>query len=366
VGSTQPGYLYAIAAAVLFGASTPAAKWLLNDASPWLLAGLLYLGSGVGLFLVRFVRQRRDPVRSDAPIRGKDWLWLLGATLFGGIIAPVLLMLGLAQSNAGTTSLLLNLEGVFTALLAWFVFKENFDRRIMLGMVAIVGGSVVLSWGSGIIASGASVGDVYMAADRQQAFGGPLLVIGACLGWAIDNNLTKKIASSDALQIAMTKGLGAGITNTTLALTLAPFAFHPGQVVLAGLVGFFGYGISLLCFVLALRHIGAARTGAYFSLAPFVGAGIALAVGETSFSLQLVLASALMGVGVWLHLSERHDHEHVHDPLDHEHRHSHDEHHRHDHSPEDPPGQVHSHRHRHDSLVHAHPHFPDAHHAHSH
>jgi drug/metabolite transporter (DMT)-like permease len=260
-------------------------------------------------------------------------------------------MTGLAESDSATTSLLLNVEGVFTALIAWFVFKENFDRRIVIGMVLILAGSMLLSW-----------------ADHtgSDSLIGPAFVIAACLSWAIDNNLTKKIAAGDALQIAMTKGLAAGATNTILAVLVFHPTLLPKQFLFAGLVGFLGYGISLLFFVLALRHIGAARTGAYFSLAPFVGGAIALASGEAALSLQLVGASLLMGIGVWLHLSERHVHQHIHESQDHGHSHVHDEHHRHAHSPDDPPGEPHAHRHHHEFLVHVHPHFPDVHHSHSH
>jgi drug/metabolite transporter (DMT)-like permease len=351
MASQRPGYIYAIAAAVLFGAATPAAKWLLSGASPWLLAGLLYLGSGFGLLFVRVIRNFWNPDRVEAAIQGNDWLWLGGAILFGGVFAPVFLMFGLSLSDSATTSLLLNLEAVFTALLAWFVFKENFDNRIMLGMSVILAGSTVLSW------SGFSVGKSAL---------GIALVAAACLSWAIDNNLTKKIAAGDALQIAMTKGLVSGVVNTALAVWISPLNLTLTTVVLAGIVGFLGYGVSLLCFVIALRKIGAARTGAYFSLAPFVGAAIALSFGGESFSWQIVGASALMGIGVWLHLSERHEHEHAHELQGHDHGHFHDEHHQHVHFTEDPPGEPHTHPHQHARLVHTHPHFPDVHHTHAH
>lgn len=343
--------MYAIVAAVLFGASTPAAKLLLTGISPELLAGLLYLGSGVGLFLVRTFRQLRNPTGIEAKVQGRDWVWLLSATFFGGALAPLLLMKGLSISGAGSTSLLLNLEGVFTALIAWSVFKENFDRRILIGTVAIVSGGMLLSWSDSVAGSNLL---------------GPMLVTAACLSWAIDNNFTKKIAASDALQIAMVKGLVAGLGNTLVAVSLSGFGVAPNQVVFACLVGFLGYGVSLLCFVLALRFIGAARTGAYFSLAPFVGAAIALITSETVFSWQLAIASGLMGVGVWVHLIENHEHEHAHDRMEHAHRHVHDEHHIHDHGPDDPPGEPHSHLHRHERLVHTHKHFPDQHHTHAH
>jgi drug/metabolite transporter (DMT)-like permease len=238
--SQRPGYVYAVAAAVLFGASAPAAKWLLGEESPWLLAGLLYLGSGLGLLVVWAFRKYLNPDRDEPAVHGHDWLWLSGAIFFGGVLAPVLLMLGLSRNDAATTSLLLNLEGVFTALLAWLVFKENFDKRIILGMGAILAGSMLLSW-SGFSSDGDAVGIIF--------------VVSACLSWGIDNNLTKKIAASDALQIAMTKGLVAGGVNTCLAIAISRPNLMPTQLAFAGIVGFFGYGISLLCFVLALGQL---------------------------------------------------------------------------------------------------------------
>jgi len=341
----------ALAAAVLFGAGTPLAKLLLEHAGPWLLAALLYLGSGLGLWLLRQVRQ--SPTTQLA--RG-DWLWLAGAVATGGVAGPVLLMTGLTVMPASGAALLLNAEGVFTALLAWFVFKENFDRRIALGMIAIVAGAVVLSW--------PAEGTVEFASLWPA-----LAVLGACLAWAIDNNLTRKVALSDASWIAMVKGLAAGATNLVVAVSLG--AAWPGAAPVFGaaLVGFFSYGTSLTLFVVALRHLGTARTGAYFSVAPFFGALMALALLHEPVTVALLLGGTLMAVGVALHLTERHVHEHMHEPLEHTHAHAHgagDEHHMHEHDEPVPAGTRHSHQHRHHRITHAHPHFPDAHHQHLH
>ena len=336
----------ALAAAVLFGAGTPLAKLLLEHAGPWLLAALLYLGSGLGLWLLRQVRQ--SPTTQLA--RG-DWLWLAGAVATGGVAGPVLLMTGLTVMPASGAALLLNAEGVFTALLAWFVFKENFDRRIALGMIAIVAGAVVLSW--------PAEGTVEFASLWPA-----LAVLGACLAWAIDNNLTRKVALSDASWIAMVKGLAAGATNLVVAVSLGA-----APVLGAALVGFFSYGTSLTLFVVALRHLGTARTGAYFSVAPFFGALMALALLHEPVTVALLLGGTLMAVGVALHLTERHVHEHMHEPLEHTHAHAHgagDEHHMHEHDEPVPAGTRHSHQHRHHRITHAHPHFPDAHHQHLH
>jgi drug/metabolite transporter (DMT)-like permease len=344
------GVAFALVAAALFGASTPFAKLLLGEGiSPVLLAGLLYLGSGCGLALWWLARSRR--ASGEASLSRTDRPWLAGAIAAGGVAGPVLLMLGLATTPASTASLLLNLEGVFTALLAWFVFKENFDRRIALGMLAIAGGGTVLSW-----------------AGRPETGvpWGPLAVAGACLCWGIDNNLTRKVSAADPVQIAATKGLVAGAVNTAIAFAAgATMPNFPAVLGAAG-VGFVGYGVSLACFILALRHLGTARTGAYFSTAPFVGATVSLVVFWEGVSWPLVAAGGLMGLGVYLHLTERHDHEHQHEEMVHEHAHIHDEHHQHAHGPDDPPGEPHTHTHRHAPIRHAHPHFPDLHHRHEH
>ena len=346
------GIVYALAAAALFGAGTPLSKLLLGSVDPWLLAGLLYLGSGLGLSLWLLLAARITGKDStEASLKRADLPWLAGAILFGGVAGPVLLMLGLASTPAAAASLLLNLEGVLTALLAWFVFKENFDRRIALGMAFITGGGVLLSWTDD-------------TADGVPQ--GALAIAGACLAWGIDNNLTRKVSGGNPIQIAAAKGLVAGGVNLGLAhVAGSPLPALPSALA-AGAVGLLGYGVSLTCFVLALRHLGTARTGAYFSLAPFVGAGLSLVVLAEGVTASLALAADLMGVGLWLHLTERHAHEHAHEPLAHDHLHSHDEHHRHAHATGDPPGEPHSHPHRHEAMTHAHPHYPDIHHRHGH
>ena len=339
----------ALVAALLFGLSAPFAKLLLRDTTPQLLAGLLYLGSGSGLLLLSLTRYRRGVL--EAPLSRRDIPWLGGAIVFGGLLGPLLLMIGLVQARAATASLLLNFEVVFTALLAWFVFRENFDRRIALGILAILTGGVVLSWQGWLEWGG---------------FLGPLAVVGACFCWAVDNNLTRKVSAADPVQIAMLKGFAAGSINVAIALALG--ASWPTLAKLSAtlLLGCLSYGVSLVLFVLALRHLGAARAAAYFSSAPFVGAAVSLAVFSERPTPLFLAGTALMAGGVWLHVTERHEHEHGHEAMEHEHRHEHDEHHQHAHTPEDPPGEPHSHRHRHEPLVHTHPHYPDIHHRHRH
>ncbi|MCU9530772.1 DMT family transporter [Pseudomonas mosselii] len=341
--------LYALVAAALFGASTPLAKLLGVDTPPILLAGLLYLGSGVGLTLVRLVRDRGWQ-RPGLP--AGEWPWLLGAIFFGGVLAPVALMFGLTRTAGATASLMLNLESVLTAVLAWVVFKENADRRIVIGMVAIVLGGVVLSWPQ----------ETTTAHDWI----GPLAVAFACLCWAIDNNLTRKVSASDALFIAGSKGLAAGVVNGGLALAIGSQLPALGTLGSILLVGFLGYGVSLVLFVLALRGLGSARTGAYFSTAPFLGAAVAILMLGESVSVTFLLAATLMALGVWIHLMENHVHEHQHEALDHSHRHTHDEHHQHEHDFEWDGTEPHSHPHVHVPLRHSHAHFPDVHHRHRH
>lgn len=340
----------ALGAAVLFGLSTPLAKELVGEVPPLLLAGLLYLGSGLGLAVLLGVRVATDRNARITWPRGAEARWLLGAILAGGVLGPFLLMHGLRTTDAASASLILNLEGVFTALLAWFVFKENFDRRIALGMAAIVAGGIVLSAGP---------------AMRAQGWIGPLAIGGACLAWAIDNNLTRRISTRDAMLIACAKGLAAGSVSVALALATGSAMASVTVALQAGLLGFLGYGLSLTLFVVALRGLGTARTGAYFSLAPFLGAAFAVALGAP-VTVSLIAAGVLMAIGVWLHLSEHHEHGHVHPPLTHEHPHVHDAHHRHSHAPGQDTAEPHTHVHVHDPLHHVHPHYPDVHHRHEH
>lgn len=340
--------LAALGAAILFGGSTPFAKQLIGDISPLMLAGFLYLGSGLGLGLARLIKDRRW---NFSGLLKNEWWWLVGAIGFGGVIAPTLLMIGLVHTSAAIASLLLNLEAVLTAVLAWVFFKENTDRRIIFGMFLIVVGGVVLAWPKQI---------------ALQNWLGTLSIVGACLCWAIDNNLTRKISSADSLFIAGSKGLIAGIVNISLALLIGLTFPVWSKISYALLVGFLGYGVSLVLFVLALRGLGTARTGAYFSTAPFIGAGIAILFFHEPTSLLFWLAAILMGIGVWIHLTENHEHMHTHEALFHSHSHVHDEHHQHTHNFPYDGKEPHTHPHQHETLTHSHAHYPDIHHRHKH
>lgn len=343
-----PGVPLALASAALFGAAMPLSKVLLGGVDPQVLAGLLYLCAGIGLAIVHIGRAVVGLSAPEAPLCRADLPWLAAVVLFGGVLGPLLLMLGLDRTDAASGSLLLNMEGIATMAIAWLVFRENVDRRLLIGAAAIILGVVVLS---------------YEGQMAQLNFGA-VLIAAACLAWGIDNNLTRKLSSSDPVMIAMIKGLAAGVINFGIGLARGGEVPPVSAAGLAGIAGFFGIGVSLAMFVLALRHLGAARTGAYYALAPFIGAVISVLFLGDDLTLKLVIAAALMAVGLWLHLTERHAHEHGHGDLEHEHAHMHDAHHQHAH--DRPVTEPHTHRHSHNGLRHTHPHYPDLHHRHGH
>jgi drug/metabolite transporter (DMT)-like permease len=344
-GLRNAGIQAGLVSALLFGAGTPVAKLLLGEVSPWMLAGLLYIGSGIGLGVFRLVR-RSARVR----LQRRELPALAGAIFFGGVCGPVLLLLGLSSMPATGASLLLNAEAVLTALLAWVVFRENVDRRVAIGMACIVAGAVILA-----IPTGAQLGSVWPT----------LAIVGACLCWAIDNNLTRKVALADATWLAAVKGGVAGPVNLALAFLLGATLPHPGVIAAAMAVGLISYGVSLVLFIVSMRHVGTARAGAYFSIAPFFGAVLAIILGEP-ITPAVAVAAALMAIGVYLHVTERHAHPHTHEPLAHDHWHTHDEHHQHEHDGPVAAGVRHRHLHAHEATTHEHPHFPDAHHRHGH
>ena len=347
--ATQRYALLALAAAALFGASTPLAKLLQADIAPALLAGLLYLGSGAGLALVKLAL-RLGRHAAEPPLQAGDIPWLAGAVASGGIAAPLLLMWGLAGATASGVSLLLNLEGILTALFAALVFKEAVAGRIWLAACLMLGAGLLLGY------------------DPRAGFGlslRTLAVIAACALWALDNNLTRRISAADPVNIAMIKGLAAGSVN--IAAALAYGASLPAALPQAGALarGWVSYGISLVLYIVALRHLGSARAAAHFSTAPFIGAALAIGLLGEPMTAGFVTAFLLMLAATWLVLTERHRHAHVHEPLAHEHLHTDDAHHQHAHRGDEGP-EPHSHPHRHEPLAHSHPHLPDLHHRHPH
>ncbi|MDE3012219.1 MAG: DUF3293 domain-containing protein [Pseudomonadota bacterium] len=349
-----PGIGLAVLAALLFGLATPAAHLLLAHSDPLMLSALLYLGSGAGLALITLPRVGGLHL---PPLQRREWLPLAAAVLLGGVVAPVCLLAGLRDIGATRASLLLNLEGVFTAVLAWRWFGEAAEAGVIGGMACVVLACALLAWPDG--APG-------LAPAASALLPGAGLVALACLCWGLDNNLTRSVSHLDARAIALCKGLAAGSVNLCAA-RLHGSDWPALQLALPALLtGFLGYGLSLVAYVRAQSLLGAARTAAWFGLAPFAGALAALLVlGETAPPL-LGPAMLLLAVGLYLHVRERHDHAHVHPAQEHSHRHRHDSHHQHVHDFAWDGREPHGHVHRHEALQHAHVHFPDLHHRHLH
>jgi drug/metabolite transporter (DMT)-like permease len=352
--------LQALLAAVLFGVSAPFSKLLLSKIQPVTLAGLLYLGCGFAALLLRVfrssVRRSAGQVdRAEASLNRSDLFWVGGAILCGGVFGPILLLVGLRQTPAATASLLLNFESVATVLIAALVFREATGRRVWFAIALITVASAILSW------------------DRNGDWGaslGAFAVLCACLMWGIDNNLTRRISAKDPLAIVTVKGLVAGSFSLALSFWLG-YSFPSARIiVLAMLLGAFSYGASIALFVLALRGLGAARTGALYAIAPFVGALLAVLVLRESLTAQFLTSIPLMVIGAGLLVFENHGHAHMHDLLEHEHSHRNDDpHHMHTHpglSPDFQEVDQHSHWHRHDQVTHDHAHTPDIHHWHEH
>jgi drug/metabolite transporter (DMT)-like permease len=342
-----PGAYWALVSALLFGASTPATKPILDGASAPLVAGLLYLGSGVGLTLLSLLR----PGQPAPQVKPADWKWLAASIICGGILAPLLFVFALSKQYASSASLLLNLEGLFAALLALLFFGEHWHKRSAAGMVFIVMAGFLMAWSSNL----QSVPLISFIA-----------ILGACFFWALDSNCTRNVTSGDPLKVAAIKGLIAGPVNLGLAAITGSALPALGTVVLGTVIGFLGYGVSLYCYIVSLHMLGTARTAGYFATAPFIGALLSvLLLGEPA-TFPLVGSGLLCAIGVWLHLSEQHQHQHHHEETVHDHLHIHDQHHLHEHAAQDPAGEPHSHAHHHDAMTHTHPHYPDLHHRHEH
>jgi len=348
-----PAILQALLAAVLFGASAPLSKLLLGEFSAIPLAAFLYLGSGIGSGLMLLFQRRNNQGRgSEADLSKKDLPWLIGALLAGGVAAPIFLLLGLDKTPASTASLLLNFEAATTTLIATLVFREAVDRRIWWAVGLITLASILLSW------IGGNWGFSLAA----------LGILAACLLWGLDNNLTRHISAKNPLLIVGIKGLGAGGFNLALAFMLGIPVPGWKMIALALVVGAVCYGLSIQLFILALRSLGAARTGALFGVAPFIGAVLSFLIFPGRPGLLFWVALPAMVAGAWLMLTERHHHAHVHLVTEHAHAHVHpDEHHQHEHGVETTLlNGKHAHAHVHDELEHAHPHQPDIHHRHDH
>jgi drug/metabolite transporter (DMT)-like permease len=336
----------AAAAALLFGVSAPAAKLLLSHAEPLIVGAVLYLGAGLGLSALRFAR----PGLREAPIRGSDLPLLVAVTVSGAIVAPVLLLVGLQRVSAVTGSLALNLEGPLTVILAVLFFGEHLGAYSAAGTLLVMLGAAAL----GLIPGADIHGDVL----------GVLAIAGACLAWALDNNLTQRLSLRDPLAIVQLKGLVGGSIALALAIAVGNEVPPASTVSWALLLGFLSYGLSIVLAIYAMRLIGVAREAAVFATAPFIGVLVSVAILGERFGLRELAAMLLMLVGLGMLFRERHSHVHTHHSMHHNHRHVHDEHHQHAHLADDPSGEPHAHEHEHIAIEHEHPHVPDIHHRH--
>jgi drug/metabolite transporter (DMT)-like permease len=343
------GSLYGLGAAVLFGASTPISKLLLPSVSPLMLAALLYLGAAAIISVFRALSLARGRQSAEARIRRSDIPALSGVIALGGVLGPVLMLFGLARISALTGSILLNLEAVFTSVLAVLVFHEHLDVSSMFASALIVVGAVLLSYQPGTVTG---------------TYVGVLAIVAACFSWAVDNNLSQRLSLRDPVAIVQIKSACAGLTS--LLLALATGHTFPAPMVLLGALalGCLSYGASLICAMLALRHLGAAREAAWFSTAPFIGAAMSIPIfGVLPTPLELIGVVLMLG-GIFLLVRERHSHVHAHEALEHDHLHFHEEHH--DHAHGGPVSEPHSHLHYHEPVNHEHPHVSDFHHRHLH
>ena len=308
-------------------------------------AALLYAGAAVVAWFLR------RPAAKEAGIQKSDWPRLFAMAGSGAVIGPVALAWGLQHTSGSSASLMLTLEAVFTAVLAWRWYGETLDKRVIAAVVLLLTGGVVL-----VIEQG-TLGHVQLW--------GLLAVMLATVAWGVDNTLSRGVADRDPGQVVLVKA----VLGLVCTLALATLFDEPTPLATTAMglvaVGATGYGLSLRFYLLAQRTFGAARTGSVFAFAPFIGAIGALALGDRSGSGLMVMAGALMMLGVLLHLMEAHAHEHTHDPLEHEHSHRHDDGH-HDHVHALMPTDPHNHRHKHEPVTHSHAHVPDAHHEHSH
>lgn len=344
----------ALLAAFLFGASAPLTKILLGKIEPIPLAAFLYLGSGLGLLILQgFIGVVKKHKIKEAPLRSKDIPWLLGAILFGGVIAPILLLVSLDKTPASTAALLLNFEGVATTVIAIVFFKEYAGKEIIGAVILITLASIILSW------------------DFTNQWGFSLSALGivcACICWGIDNNFTRNISAKNPFSIVIIKGIIAGMVSFIISVLLRYQLPKFDVIIISMIIGFFCYGSSIVLFVFALRSLGSARTSALFGTSPFIGVILSFVLLGDKLSSMFIMSLPLMVIGTILLLRERHNHVHRHEFLKHEHSHSHEDgHHNHSHEGVEVPIKgKHTHYHVHEAIEHEHPHAPDVEHRHVH
>ena len=345
------GGVYGLSAAALFGVSPPIAKLLLPEAGPLLISGLLYLGAGLGLLAFEVVAYRgAEASRRESPVGPADRALLAGMILCGGVLGPVCMLWGLQRLSAVLGSLLLNLEAPFTIGLALLLFREHLGRGEMTGALLIVIAAAILQ---------------LRPEELRPDVWGFIAIAGACLWWAIDNNLSQRMSLRDPIIVTRIKALGAGVCTVSMAFLGGQALPAPMILLAALLLGVFSYGVSLVLDMQALRLLGAAREAGFFATAPFVGAVAAVPILGERWGINEVFASMIMAVGVLLLFREHHHHIHVHEEMEHDHVHVHGVHHEHEHA-EGQGEEPHAHVHRHVQLTHDHPHVSELHHRHVH
>lgn len=346
--SEHPSCFYAILAAFLFSLNSPFSKLLLEKVPPTLMAALLYLGAGFGMTFL-YLLKRTSHHKREAVLTKQELPFILGM-IFLDIAAPILLMFGLTKTSAAGASLLGNFEIAATALIAFFVFKESISKRLWAALLFITAGCLILSVGG---------------AGNLTFSSGSLLVLLASICWGLENNCTRMLSLKSPMEIVILKGFGSGLGSLIISLATEKPSFHLPSVLAACLLGFISYGLSIFFYVLAQRELGAARTGAYYAFAPFIGVLLAFLLFRERLTPSFLAALLFFGLGAYLASSERHRHLHTHTAITHEHRHSHDDGH-HDHYHEETVEGEHSHIHTHAPLTHIHSHTPDLHHTHTH
>lgn len=340
--------LYAILAAVCYSISAPVSKLLLDEIPPTFMAAMLYLGAGLGMILVNLFRSKQ--IRNkEAHISKKDLPYTIAMVVLD-IAAPILLMTGMTMTNAATASLLNNFEIVATTIIALVIFKEAVDKRMWIAICFITLASILLS-ATNITSLSFSPGSIF--------------VLLACICWGVENNCTRMLSLKDPLQIVVVKGLGSGFGSLLISIFIGEYSVNVKYIVIALVLGFVAYGLSIYFYIIAQRNLGAARTSAYYAFTPFIGVGLSLIIFREIPTVSFVAALIVMIIGAYLAAFEKHDHIHIHAEVEHEHRHSHDDEH-HNHTHEYPVVGEHSHIHIHEVVTHTHAHTPDLHHTHAH
>jgi len=339
----------AILAAALFGISSPISKLLLEKIPPMLMAALLYLGAGIGMLFMSLIKRAKGRTQKEAKMSKKELPFTIAMILLD-IAAPIFLMIGLTTTTASNASLLNNFEIVTTSIIALFIFKEAIGKRLWIAISFITASSVMLS----------------VAEFSSFSFSiGSIFVLLACICWGFENNCTRMMSLKDPMQIVVVKGFGSGVGALVIAFLTKEYASDIGYIVIALILGFFAYGLSIFFYVTAQRELGAARTSAYYAIAPFIGVSLSLLIYKETISLNFIIAMILMILGAYYAAVEKHLHKHIHQSIRHEHRHDHNEGH-HNHTHEDFENGEHSHEHTHEVVQHVHKHTPDMHHAHNH